>query len=716
MTYDIQRSFAAGEIAPALYARADQARFNTALRTCRNMIVRKEGGIKRRTGTQFIAEIPDNARLVDFTFSDAQTYMLVMMPSKMWIIKNGAVVTAGSPAAYAGGTTYAVGALVSSGGINYYSIQASNTGNTPASSPLWWHAMPTGVYEVPTPYADPYTIDWAQSGDVVTIVHPDVQITELTRTGDTSWVFAAATISGSQFTGAGNYPSTVAIFQQRRVFAATNTYPEKIWLSRVGSYGDFDPPGTGDADPFSFSLASGKISKVRKIIEVAGRLICLSDSYEWVIAGDSNGTVTPTAINAKLYSYNGTKAIRPAVLNSTLIYPQLRGTVLHDMRWDFSTESLQSRDLTIWSSHLFQGHTITRIAYQGTPDTVVWVLRDDGVLLGLTYLPEQDVWGWHKHDSYSTIDISGTTITLLDPILDIATTTEGTTDAAYMVVYRLDGSGLPMYCVERVADQFLGDMSTAWYVDSGLEYDGTITTPYFTLSSFTGGWAYDDTITITAPSAYFSGSINYIGNEWVHAGVGGSDPVRIEITAYVSTTVIRGRPITEIPTALRGVTSYGWSRAVKTVAGLDHLENHTVAILADGGVEPEQIVTGGTITLQNACSRIVVGLPFVAEAELLDLESPSGLTLIDKKKRVARILMLVENSRSMTVSVDGGATWEEPNTRSTEDYGVAPALTTGVVHVLLPAEWNEHGRVIIRQADPQPFTLLAAAPQYDVSE
>lgn len=52
------------------------------------------------------------------------------------------------PAAYNGGTTYGLGDIASVSGSNgahtvYQSLQAGNTGNTPASSPLWWKAKGT---------------------------------------------------------------------------------------------------------------------------------------------------------------------------------------------------------------------------------------------------------------------------------------------------------------------------------------------------------------------------------------------------------------------------------------------------------------------------------------------------------------------------------------------------------------------------------------------
>ncbi|MEN9924075.1 MAG: hypothetical protein RL268_201 [Pseudomonadota bacterium] len=66
------------------------------------------------------------------------------------------------PAAYAGGTTYALGAQASIfSGVNsttatiYQSLQAGNTGNAPASSPLWWVAVGTAylAYNAGTAYS-----------------------------------------------------------------------------------------------------------------------------------------------------------------------------------------------------------------------------------------------------------------------------------------------------------------------------------------------------------------------------------------------------------------------------------------------------------------------------------------------------------------------------------------------------------------------------------
>jgi hypothetical protein len=45
-----QRAFAGGELAPSLAARADQTKYLTGLRTCRNWIVQRFGGVANRPG------------------------------------------------------------------------------------------------------------------------------------------------------------------------------------------------------------------------------------------------------------------------------------------------------------------------------------------------------------------------------------------------------------------------------------------------------------------------------------------------------------------------------------------------------------------------------------------------------------------------------------------------------------------------------------------
>jgi len=62
MTAFKQPSLSSGEISPSLYARTDVSKYQSGLKTCRNFIVSKFGGVESRAGTEFVAEVKDSTK------------------------------------------------------------------------------------------------------------------------------------------------------------------------------------------------------------------------------------------------------------------------------------------------------------------------------------------------------------------------------------------------------------------------------------------------------------------------------------------------------------------------------------------------------------------------------------------------------------------------------------------------------------------------------
>lgn len=185
-----QFSFTAGELAPGLWARSDLARYATALKTCRNFIVRPQGGVENRSGTRYVDTVINSARpmrLIPFTYSVDVSYVIVFNNDKIRFVRNGATVSYTTTTAYGSGTVYALGALVLSGGITYRSLAGSNVGHTPADSPTWWEANPP--YEITSPYGDFELprLHFTQSGDVLTIAVGSRPVYDLKRYGENDW-------------------------------------------------------------------------------------------------------------------------------------------------------------------------------------------------------------------------------------------------------------------------------------------------------------------------------------------------------------------------------------------------------------------------------------------------------------------------------------------------------------------------------------------------
>ena len=190
------RSFAGGELSPEMFGRIDDIKFQTGAAKLRNFIPTPQGPAENRPGTLYVATVKDSTkrtRLLPFTYSTTQTMVLEFGQGYIRFHTQGSTLQAGSPAAYNGATAYVVGDLVSSGGVNYYCI-AATTGNAPPNA-TYWYPLPSSAYEIPSPYqeADLFSIHYVQSGDVLTLVHPNHAPRELRRLGATTWTLTTIT-------------------------------------------------------------------------------------------------------------------------------------------------------------------------------------------------------------------------------------------------------------------------------------------------------------------------------------------------------------------------------------------------------------------------------------------------------------------------------------------------------------------------------------------
>ncbi len=90
-----QPNFSKGEIGPELSGRFDVDSYQSSVRKARNVHVRKYGGLTKRPGTRFVADVKDGTapvRLVPFQFSLTQTYALELGQGYMRVAANGGMV------------------------------------------------------------------------------------------------------------------------------------------------------------------------------------------------------------------------------------------------------------------------------------------------------------------------------------------------------------------------------------------------------------------------------------------------------------------------------------------------------------------------------------------------------------------------------------------------------------------------------------------------
>ncbi len=193
------------------------------------------------------------------------------------------------------------------------------------------------------------------------------------------------------------WPSAVGFFQDRLCLACTYTEPQTIWMSQTSDYTNFGVSNpVADTDRLVFNLASREVQEIRWLVDM-GDLLVITNTAVWSIGAD--GALTPTNAAQKKEDNYGAANCEPVVVGNQCLYVQTQGTRLRRLTYSFENGGYRSDDLTLLATHLTEKYRIVQMAFAQEPDPIVWMVREDGVLLGLTYVPEQGIIAWHRHDT-----------------------------------------------------------------------------------------------------------------------------------------------------------------------------------------------------------------------------------------------------------------------------------------------------------------------------
>lgn len=595
----------------------------------------------------------------------------------------------------------------------------------------------------------------------------------------------------------GTYPGVVQFFQQRLVYADTINQPDTYFMSQPGLYNNFDSALPEiDSDAIIGTPWGVQINGIQFMQPTITGLLAFTGNGVWLINGGASGAaITPATETAQAQAQIGCSALVPPLyLNLHILYVQAKNSVVRDVAYNFLYNTFQGTDLTIMSNHLFTGYTINQWAYAEEPYKFVWATRNDGACLSLTYIKEQEIEGWTRHDTNGYF-------------MGVCTVVEPPVDALYFITKRfIVGQNVWIYYSERMNNRIWNDVENSFCVDAGLVYPvaypnstltplaltGTnnitstnlisggknYTAPIITVidPSRTGtGATFSYTLTsgvitaitpITFGQNYSQGSYlqildasgtgavaqavvtNYVDfftstnvfNSGMVGNVIRADGGKATIVTFISATHVIANvtqalndPIPDDPNFLpTPAISGSWSIGTPTmiVAGLNHLEGMLVSILADGGVNPPQMVKGGQITLQSPCTSIIVGLPYICQLQTMYLDPQTQQTTQGKRKDIQSIILRLEASRGMTVGTNQPDQSTQPNNaiipwtglKEIKERGANVAagndlpLYTGDYYVLLPGDWDEKGQVAVQQTNPLPCTALAIVTNFTTGD
>lgn len=520
--------------------------------------------------------------------------------------------------------------------------------------------------------------------------------------------FASGAVGGTDcfcfgaWSGEYGYPSEVEFYGDRLWWAGTLQDPQLIWGSQVGDYtnhGKSTP--IIDSDAVSFAINTRQVNAVKDLIPL-DKMIILAKGGEFLMSGGQDDVITPSSISIKPQSYRGSGDCQSRVVGDTAVFVQEQGSKVFDIGYRFDANGYRPQEISIWADHLIEGYTITRMDWMPSPWSCLYFMRSDGTMIGCSYLPEQEVIGWH------TMSTDG-------EVLDFCCMPGTEQTEVHFVVRRTLPDGTIKCFIESFADSFVEDPLDDFYVDCGLTYDGRNTTATTITLSGPALWLESSGGTLTASAALFTG-VTDVGDGFTLYAADGSS-LRVYITEYVSPTQVLIIPIGNVPDAFSGVPFTSWTFMRDTISGLGHLEGFRVAIYADGAVVSDglddgivYVVTAGTIVMAQPGGVVTIGLPYSAEIETLEVNAPSP-GVIDDIKLISSVGVVLKASGGVRVGSDLTVMDELP-LREFEDMGAPTERFTGFTKLNVSASWGANkGKVHIISDAPLPCEVLSIIPK-----
>lgn len=605
----------------------------------------------------------------------------------------------------------------------------------------------------------------------------------------------------------GTYPGVAAYFQQRRIYAYTLNKPDTYFASKTSSYTNMDQTAVPlDTDAIVGNPWAQQVNGVQWLIPMPGGLIIGTGDDVWQLAGQGGADLSPGSQQATPQeTYGFSKTVPPLKIGYNILYCQPYGSAVREMQYNYYAQIYLGTDVSFLSNHLFEGHQIVQWGWSREPYKIVWAVREDGKFLSLSYLKEQEINGWARHDTNGLVK-------------SVCVIQEPPVDVPYFIVKRyIAGVGQWAYYQERMDDRLWENNEDVWAIDAGRSLNQPTRAATITMSSATGlrsltnasvvagGTGYtaptvsivDPTgsgsgaeVVLTAVAGVITGAVvtkpgqNYqaysalIQDATGRGGVialvidtsvvisadapvftaadvgavvrvdGGQAVVDAYQTPTLLTATLTQAPIETIPNdpyqmpvpAAPGAWSI--THPVTTLTNLEHLEGMTVSILADGSVQPPQIVVDGTIVLPSPASDVKIGLPFIVQIQSMHSDLGAGAPTIQaKRKHISSVLVRVSGSRGFTVGANQAVASTQPMGQEipwgqrpygqmmapkergpSTTPGVAIPLYSGDYYINIDDDWNtpdfqaSPGMVAVQQTDPLPINLLMTVAEENIGD
>jgi hypothetical protein len=282
------------------------------------------------------------------------------------------------------------------------------------------------------------------------------------------------------------WPTCGTFFQDRLWYGGSKQYPNLLAGSAVGRYDTFssiDAVGNVlDDNAFVGQLNARKVPAIQWISADQRGLLIGTSSGEWAVTGDTNGVITAKTALARSATARGCAGSEAVRIDAQVLYIQKSRKTIREYAYQFQTDGYRAPSMSLFAAHL-GAQPFQQIEYAAEPNSIVWARRLDGSIKALTYNREEDVIGWHSHD-FSGLSVES---------IAVKPSQDGTHDVLWLAGIRYV-NGATRRVIERLTKAWdydqQGDPASAYYLDSGLRYQGAPVTTLYGLPHLEGFTVY----------------------------------------------------------------------------------------------------------------------------------------------------------------------------------------------------------------------------------
>lgn len=558
------------------------------------------------------------------------------------------------------------------------------TNNGPGDTWTWASVSGAGYYNIYKDDRGAQVYGYIGQANTTTFTEPSAGITpDYTVTPPEA---------NTPFNSTDTYPAVAAYHEQRLNYARTSNNPQTVFGSVVGGFNNMNKskPLQQD-DSYEYTLNARQVNEIKWMVSLDVLIIGTSGG-EWRMApGGNNTSISPLSVDVTPQSRWGSSDVPPLVIGDTVLFIERRGDRVRDLRYSLEVDRYASGDLTLLARHLFDGFSISEWAYQQSPDSIIWAVRNDGVLLGFTYYREHEIWAWHRHVTQGSFE-------------SIASISSEAEDEVWCIVKRTINGTVRRY-IEKLKPRLpkdeggAVDQQDAYFVDCGLTLDSPVT--------ITGATKANPVVITAANHGFSDGDLVDIVDVVGMSELNGNR----YLVANKTTNTFEIQTESAVDVDGTGYTAYASGgqvrKAVTIISNLDHLEGEDVAVLANGLVQTGKTVTNGSITLSPAASRVHVGLGYTSILETLDLEYQTETgTVQDKLRNILSVV--VEMADTMAFAIGPNSDW-----LSEVEY---TSLNNGDREIPIDASNEREAKVYVQNTYPVPVTITSIIARMDHGE